>query len=139
MKKLHLSAGKNKSMVLCVGVGLLTALVISVALTLGLTSLVQNGTLSENGSLGVFLIRVIATFIGGLLGAGLADKRFLPVIGTIWAGYLLVLLGTGVILFDGTFHQFWQGVLSTAIGAAIALLIKLKPQSKSKKTIRYTK
>lgn len=139
MKKSYLSMGKDKNLTICIGMGLLISLVISVILTIGLTSLIQNGKLSESGEMPAFIIRVIATLAGGLLGAGLSTKKFLPVIGAISAGYLLVLLGMGIILFDGSIHKLWLGILSVAIGAMIAILIKLKPQTTRKKTLRYTK
>ena len=139
MKKSHLSLGKNKNIAVCIGIGLLVSLIISVGLTIGLTSLIQNGKLSENGATPVFIIRLIATLAGGLLGAGLFGKKFLPVIGAISAGYLIVLLAMGIILFDGSFHKLWMGALSVAVGAAIAILIKLKPQTTRKKALRYTR
>lgn len=139
MKKKHLTAGKNKNMITCIGLGLLTAMIISVVLTLGLTSLVEKGKLSENGNFGVFLTRMIAVAAGGLVGAGLSDKKFLPIIIVTSSAYLIVLLAIGILLFDGSFHKMWLGVLSILIGAIIALLIKLKPQTNRKRAMRYTK
>ncbi len=138
MKKSYLSAGK-KSMLFCIGMGLVTALSISAVLTIGLTSLIQNGKLNENGMAGVFIIRVIATLAGGLLAAGLSDKKFLPVIGAVSAGYLVFLLGIGIVWFDGSFHKLWQGILSVGIGTAIACLTRLKPQRTRRKVFRYAK
>lgn len=139
MKKTHLSIGKNKNMVICIVSGLLAALLISVIFTIGLTSLIEKGELSENGFFGVFLTRLIATVVGGLLSAGLADKKLLPTIIATSAAYLLVLLGVGIVLFDGSFYKLWIGVLSVAIGAVVALLIKLKPQTSRKKPVRIAR
>jgi len=139
MKKIHLSVGNDVGLITCIGAGVLTTLLISVALTMGLTSLIQNERLSENGETGVFLIRVIATLVGGLLGAWLSGKKMLLVIGVISGGYLMFILGLGVVVFDGSFDKLWLGVLSVVVGAVIALLIKLKHQSPRKRTTRYRK
>ena len=81
----------------------------------------------------------MAVLIGGLLGAGLSKDKYLIVISAVALGYIIVLLALGIILFDVSINNIGTGVLSVAIGAGIALLIKLKRQTTRKKVLRYAK
>ncbi len=139
MKKMRFSVGKNNGVIFCVGTGMLVSLLLSAVLTIGMTSLIQNGKLSENGSIIVFFVRAIAVLIGGLFGAGLSKDKYLIVIFCIALSYMIVLLVLGIIMFDVSFNNLGAGVLSIAIGATVALLIKLKPQTTRKKALRYAK
>ena len=139
MKRTHLSIVKNMNIAICITAGLLAALFVSIILTIGLTSMIEKGKISGDGIFGSFLVRSIATVVGGLLSAGLSDKKLLLTIITTSAAYLLILLGIGIILFDGSFCNLWMGVFSVALGAVIALLIKLKPQTNRKKSVRIAR
>ena len=139
MKRLHISAGGNKNIITSVGLGLLSALIISIVLTILQTSLIDKGKMNDNGLAGVFLIRIIATAIGGLIGSGLSGSKSLLTIVITAATYFVVLLVVGIVLFDDTFQKFWMGVLSVVIGAVVALLIKLKSQTTRKKAFRFNK
>lgn len=139
MKQLHLSGEKSKNVLTSIGVGLLVALVITIFLTTVLTSLVQNKKIDEKEIISVFLIRFIATLIGGMSGTVSSDKKLLPIIGGISAIYLLILVGVGIVLFDGVISKLWLGALSVAFGGAIVLLIRVKSQTTSKKAMRYAK
>ena len=139
MKKLRTTSGKEKSIITCVVIGLITTILLSFILTIVLTSFVQKGQLAEDGNAGVFITRIIATLTGGLVGAGFSKKKFLPVIGTISLGYFVILISIGLLLLDGSLNNLWHGLLSTLIGGIIACLIKLKPQTTRKKRIRLAK
>ena len=126
-------------MVTCVGIGTLVSLIISVLLSVVLTSLIGKGSLNENQLLDVFLIRMIAVLIGGILGAEISNQKPLPVIGVISAAYLLVLLAIGILLFNGSIRNFGISVLSVFAGMIGALVIKLKPQRIRKKATRIAR
>ena len=130
----------SRSMATGVSVGIGIALLISVLLTSGLTSLVINGNTSENGSeVFVFAIRTLSIFLGGIIATGIYQEKNLPVIGFTAMGYLVVLLGLGIVLYDGSFQHFGSGILSVLVGGLLSCAIKMKPKAKSKYLKRYTK
>lgn len=139
MKKKHAIKDRNQSIVTCIGIGLVASVIISLILIIAVTSLIQKGKLNENGNLGVFIIRTVAALIGSLLGAGLSQKKVLPVIGSIAGGYFFVLLSVGLLFLDGSFSNVWQGLVSVVIGGALACIIKLKPQRSRRKKVRFAK
>ena len=139
MIRSHKSVDKKRNMVTCVGIGTLVSLIISVLLSVVLTSLIGKGSLNENQLLDVFLIRMIAVLIGGILGAEISNQKPLPVIGVISAAYLLVLLAIGILLFNGTIRNFGISTLSVFAGMICALVIKLKPQRIRKKATRIAR
>ncbi len=139
IKQRKVSMGKH-SAIAGIAIGMAVVLVISFVLTAGLTSLIINGKLSE-GTAGVFVfvIRAISVLAGGLVATTLVKERCLPIVGAVAAVYLLVLLGTGIAAFDGSFKNFIPGIMSVLIGGILACMIKLKPQKKRKTTARYTR
>lgn len=137
-RNLHMFKTGGQSVVISVVVGMLVALVVSVLLNIGLTSLVMNGYIAENGTtVFVFLSRAISVITGGLLTSSLAKEKILLVIGLSAVGYLMILIGLGIVLFEGSFHNFGSGVLSVAAGVACACIMKLKPPSKKKHSVKY--
>jgi len=139
MKKTRGIEKNNKSIVVCVFMGLLATVLVSLIMSVIITGMIQKGTLSENGNIGVFTTRVIATMMGSLLGAAMTRKNILFVIGVIAAGYYIVLLVLGLLFFDGSLDNVWQGFVSIIIGGCIACLIKLKPQRTRRKHIRFAR
>ena len=139
MKKVHTFNRKEKTLIFSVCVGIAVALIISTILSIGLAFLVQNGKMEENEIIGVFLIRVVAVFVGVLVAATTSANKLLPITGIIATGYLFVLLVVAILFFDGTIKQIWSGVSSVVIGAAVALVIKLKPKTIRNKSLRLKK
>ncbi len=139
MKKTHFFVGKNHNTIGCIGLGVLTAVITSIALSLVLTSLIAKGNIEMNGHIGVFLTRVFSVAIGGIVGTGLQGKKLLPIIIAISTVYLVILLVMGAIVFDAAFQRLWMGTVSVFLGAAISLLFKLKPQRNCRKAIRLAK
>lgn len=130
----------SKSMTtgVCSGIGI--ALLISMLLTSGLTSLIINEKTGEgvNGMF-VFVIRALSVFLGGIIATGIYQEKNLPVIGFTALGYLVILLGLGIVLYDGSFKNFGIGIVSVLVGALIAWAIRLRPKTKSKYLKKYTK
>ena len=139
MKGIHISSSKNKNIFICTGLGLATALIISTAASFVLTSLIEKSNMNESGQLGVFLTRIISVAIGGLVGTGLSDNKLLPIIIAVSVTYLTILIAIGVILFDASIKSLGLGLSSILIGAAISLLIKLKPQRRGRKMTQFKK
>ncbi len=135
-----IKSNRVKSLPFGIAIGTSIALIISILLSALLTGLVLKGSLQEEVTgISLFFVRVVAVMAGGLVSASFAHGKILPVIGLMIAAYLLVLLGTSIIAFDGKLDGFGIGVLSALIGGAIACIIKLKPQRKRKTMSRIAR
>ena len=123
-----------------VGIGIAAALTISLLMSLVLTSLAINGSISED-SIGIYIfaIRMISTLLGGLVGTGVTKGRYIPVIGLITGGVLVVLLGWGIVFYDGRFQNVGSGVISVLIGCVAVVILKLFPTPKRGRVARITR
>ena len=122
------------SVVTGAGVGVLIAVVVSILLTGLYGILMLNGQVGESPSMAaVFLIRMVSVAIGGYIAGALTKAHFLPVVGIVTAGYLVLLAGTGIVAFDGSFKNFGSGVLSILLGGAVACITKVKAPKKQRK------
>lgn len=120
------------------GIGI--ALVISMLLSVGQTSLMLQGRLQEDkSSIYVFGIRAVSVLIANLLCVRASEGKLLPMIGIISIGYLAVLLSLGIIMYDNGFQNFIIGTVSVVAGGLIACLIKLKPQKNRKYRAKSTR
>ena len=130
--------GRATWLTVLIGVGV--ALACSALMSAGLTSLVMNGHVElKDTAVVVFIIRALSALVGGLLASSLTKEKFLLVIGLTAAGYLLVLLGLGITVFDGSFRNFGGGVLSAIAGGTSACMIRLKPPARKKHAYKYIK
>ncbi len=120
------------------GIGVATAVVISILLTALYGVLMINGSVGEAPStVVIFLIRTVSAAVGGFVAAVLTKGYFLPVVGITIAGYLILLLGTGIIAFDGSFKNFGSGLLSVLLGGAIPCITKLKAPKRRLKMPKF--
>ena len=104
--KLTISKG-GRSSTSAIITGVIAASLISVLLTALAANLILNGQLGEKSAAAVsFTIRAISQLGGALIGALLLKRNYLKMVGFITAGYLLVLTGTGIVFFDGSFKNF---------------------------------
>lgn len=119
--------GRSKSTAIIIGIAV--ASLLSVLLTGVISNLVLKGNLSEklaNGA--VFVIRTISVLAGALIGGSLLKHDYLILIGIIVSGYLTMLIGAGIVFFNGSFKNFLLGIISVIIGGAVALLILQAPK-----------
>ena len=136
----HTSSAVSHSTVTAIGIGVAIAVVLSTILSALLTSLVINGSIGENKTgIGIFAIRTLSVLLGGVAGAAIGKEKYLQTIGFITLGYLVILLGLGIALYDGSFQNFGSGVISTLIGGLVAYLIQMRPRGKRKHTARYNR
>lgn len=121
-------------------IGIASALAISLLMSLTLTSFAINGSISED-SIGIYIfaIRMISTLLGGLIGTGITKGRYIPVIGLITGGILVVLLGWGIVFYDGRFQNVGSGVVSVLIGGVAVVILKLRPTKKRGRAVRITR
>lgn len=137
-KSTHIASSAKITEVPAIAIGIAVATIISILLTAGLTSLIMNGTVDE-ATTGpyIFIIRTVASAIGCLIGTMLMKGKYLLVAGVIALGYLAILIGIGIILYDGSFNNILSGAVSALLGGVIACVVVLKPLKKSKHTVRY--
>ena len=132
MKPLARNAAVNSRKTMTgIVIGTTLAAIVSFLLTMGLTSLIMKGSVPENApNVYVFFIRSISVLLGCLAATVLVKEKNLQTIGIVTAAYLLIMLGCGIIFYDGSFHNFGIGLLSATIGGGIACIIKIIPQKK---------
>ena len=129
--KTHLPVASNRTTTVGIFAGIIAALIMSFTSIIALTSLVRNHNFLESSlELSVFLVRMVAVLLGVLIGTGLIKERCIVVAGIVAAGYLVLLLALGILIYDGSFENFGTGVLSTVIGSVLGGLIRLKLQNK---------
>ena len=120
--------------------GAAIAVVITVLMNIGLTSLVINGQIAESDTAFiVFIIRAVSVMIGGMIASALAKEKILITIGITAIGYLLIVVALGIIFYDGSFRNFISGVISVAVGAVCACVLRLKTPRKKKHSVKYLK
>ena len=115
--------------------GIIIAFVISLILITVITSLVANNKFPEASSgWSMFMVRVAAVLVGALVGTALSKEKCVITAGIIVAGYLALLLGLGIVIYDGSFKNFGTGFISATIGGVVGCLIRLKSQNKPRRT-----
>ena len=137
-KNMRIYTPSKASEVLAIVIGIVVSSIVSALLSAGLTSFVMNGTVKEL-TIGpyVFVVRSIATMVGCLIGVVLMRGKYLLIISAVAIGYLVSLLGLGIILYENTFNNILLGVASVVIGGVAACTIVLKPLKKSNHTPKY--
>jgi len=134
------STSKNFSPALGISIGIGVAMILTILLSAGLTSLVLNGKFSEESArICVFIIRAVSVLLGCLVSSALIKEKVLLTVGGSALGYLAILLGFGIIMFDMSFQNFGMGLLSVVTGSLISYLIRIKPLGSKKKLKRYTR
>lgn len=123
---------------------IVTGVVIASVLSLLLTALIANFILNEHFSekitaAVIFGIRTISVLVGALIGGFILKQNYLKLVGFITVGYFVVLIGAGIVFYDGSFKNFLTGAVSVLIGGVAALLILQTPKGnmhKHKKFVR---
>ncbi|MBR5022191.1 MAG: hypothetical protein IKY18_03190 [Oscillospiraceae bacterium] len=126
--KLRISKdGRSKSTAIIIGITV--ALLLSVLLTVAVSNLVLKGNLSEKLASGViFVLRAISVLAGTLIGGSILKRDYLILIGIIASVYLIMLIGIGIVFFNGSFKNFLLGVISVLVGGVVALIILQAPK-----------
>lgn len=139
MKK-HLTKKANASLSTGIVLGTGAAILISILLTAVLTSIVLNGRIGESGVNNyVFVIRAVSVLVGCMISTILINNKHLLVIGLTALGYLIIIIGWAIVLYNGSFHSFASGLVSVLLGAVGASIIKLKPPKKSTHKLKQRK
>lgn len=121
--------------------GVLCAVIISLLGTYIASALVESGKLSaQNSNWAIPALWILSSGGGALIASFLAQKRILIVCTAVALGYFAVLLGMGMLLFDGLFSGIWMALLSVTVGICpIVAFALLKGNSmKGKKRYSYS-
>jgi len=138
MKSNKISAKRTVPM--AAAVGIVTGVGISIILTAALTSLVLNGRIGNNGEVvALFVIRGLSMLIGGLLGGMIAKEKYLQIVGIITLGYLVTLVGIGIVFFDGSFRNLLDGVISVLLGSVTSFLILQRPKRRRHSAVKFSR
>ena len=115
-------------------IGVVVALLLSTLFIALFSNLILNGAISDSNTRWfVFLSRGIGLFVGTLMAGAILREQYLKLAGLVLAGYLLILVGIGIIFYDGSFKGFASGVTSLALGSVIAFVILQGLTNKRKK------
>jgi len=135
----HITAKAGQSLTTVIVVGILVASLLSILLTALVTNLVLNGSFGENSVAPIiFVIRTISLFIGALIGGALSKHKILLQVSLTALGYMIVLLGIGIVFYDGSFKHFLSGAVSVLAGGVAALLILQRPKNKSRRRTKIS-
>lgn len=107
--------------------GMLVCVVINLLLGMVLASVVSNERLGENNIGYVTPAIILLSTVAGAVTAGkLHNEKIAILTGTTGALHLLMLIATGIILFDDGFHNIWTSLLAIVLGCLIACAICIR-------------
>ena len=72
------------------------------------------------------IITLIASLAGCIVAGKQIKERLAIVITIIGVIYLLILMGMGILFFEGGFHNFWTSLLSIAVACAVSCAICIR-------------
>ena len=120
-----------------VGIGLLLSVLVSVMLSMLLAVLVINEQVGENRIAYLSpLITLLASFVGCVAAGKQVEQKLAIVIGVTGAIYLFLLMGVGILFFDGGFHNLWMSLLAIAVGCALSCAICIRGKGSGRKRKR---
>ena len=122
----HISTQKNKTVISCVVIGTIAAILISVILSAILVFIIQSKKTSDSVMPHLFAIRFISVLLGALIGTQINNEKSLAEASLITGAYILILLCLGIMFFEGQFNQIVTGVLASIGGGVLSCLIRLK-------------
>ena len=122
----HISTQKNKTVISCVVIGTIAAILISVILSAILVFIIQSKKTSDSVMPHLFAIRFISVMLGALIGTQINNEKSLTEASLITGAYILILLCLGIMFFEGQFNQIVTGVIAGIGGGVLSCLIRLK-------------
>ncbi|MBR4109900.1 MAG: TIGR04086 family membrane protein [Oscillospiraceae bacterium] len=120
-----------------IAIGLILSVVISVMLSMLLAVLVINERVGENTIEYLTpLITLLASFIGCVVAGKQVEEKLAIVIGATGTIYLFLLIGSGILFFDGGFHNLWTSFLTVAVACALSCAICIRGKGGGRKRKR---
>lgn len=134
----HRAAKPLRSQTKAILFGIAVGVLISILLTAGTSTLVLRGSLAEKNTVSaVFIIRVVSALAASLTAGAISKEKHLFVTGLTTLGMFAILIGLGIVLYNGSFQNFFVGLLSVLLGGGVALLILQRPKRKRYTTAKY--
>lgn len=110
-----------------IGIGTLVSLLLSVILSMIIATLVLNERVGEvKIELMSRIVMLISSLFGCIIAIRLNGGKLAIVSGTTGIIYLLVLVGVGILFFDGGFHNIWTSILSVIVGCVASCAICIR-------------
>ena len=132
VRKTHFPITANHTIKSGAFIGIISSLAVSLIFITIVASLVTKGSIPEDfSSWTTHIVQAIAGLTGVLIGTGLTKEKYFATSGIIVGGYLFLLIGLGIALYDGSFQNFGVGIISVLIGGTVGCLIRLKSQKKT--------
>ena len=128
---------KERSLSGGIFIGTGVSLIISVVLSMIAAALIVNERVSENG-IGYItpIISLIATMAGCIIAARFVGQKLAIISGATGIIYLIILIGIGIMFFDGGFHNMWTSILSIGVGCAVSCAICIRGKGSGKRRKR---
>lgn len=129
----------EKSFGIGISVGAVVSLIFSLILAMIIAAFIVNERIGEGAIKYISpIIALIATMAGCVVATRLVGEKLAIVSGFTGIVYILILIGIGILFFDGGFHNLWTSVLSIAVGCAISCTICIRGnRSKTKRKRAY--
>lgn len=134
MKGKKTSRTESSSITASVAIGLLASVILTVLLAMIVAVLVLNGTLEET-TVGYMCMAIllVATVVGTVLAGKKATGKYGIICISVAVGFVLVMIGSNIIFFDGVFMGFMSKIAMVLLGCGLASVVLLKPLGKGKR------
>lgn len=132
--------GGSSSMISGMSAGILASILTSIILAMLTAVLVINEKFSENGMhYFSFGITLVSSMIGGLIAGKRMGGKY--ALATFLTGgiYYLVLIGVGILLFDGLASGVWTILAAIGIGSICACTICITGKSRGRKRKTFSR
>lgn len=139
MKKKSIKANGLIGPAMTVGIGVLTALAISVIGTIICALLMDKESIGvESAALMTIMIWVVSTVCGTMITGKTSENNKISLIAITAAVYLLLLMGLKCILFHEPFSGIGKGIVMILIGTVPSLFLFGKPKGRKKIKFKYS-
>lgn len=133
--KKRVSALSSHTTVIGMSAGIICAFLMSLLFLAGMTSLIMSGKIADGtANILIFALRTIGVLVGVLIGTGVIKEKCLITSVYIVLGYLIILIASCILIYDGVFSRLVLGVISAITGGALGCLIRLKLQNSQRRT-----
>ena len=110
-----------------VGFGIAVSVFLSVLLAMLLTTMVLNERAGEcTIEYAVPVIAFVSSLAGSVVAGKMAREKVAILAGVTGAAYILILIGMGILFFDGGFHNLWSSLLSVVAGCVVSCAICIR-------------
>lgn len=139
MKKKSIKTNGVTSAAMKVGIGVLTALIISVIGIIICALLIDKEYIGvESDALITMMIWVMSSLCGTMIAGKMSENNKISIIAITAAIYLLLLMGLKCILFHEPFSGIGKGMLMILVGSAPSLFLFGKPKGGKKVKFKYS-